>query len=98
MLRGHPTRGVQCVANRGPKRTEIPVKKETVMKDTAKDARVPAIDRRDFVKLGVGAAGAGAMMAMGAPGAWPQNGANRPVSIDLHNHWRPLAYTKALEQ
>ena len=58
-------------------------------------ARVPGIGRRDFIKLG---AGTGAMIAMNARVASAQAGTSRPVSIDLHTHWTPESYTKALDQ
>ena len=49
------------------------------------------IDRRDFLKLG-----AGAMMALQAHPISAQNVAGRPVSIDLHNHWTPEPFRKAI--
>ena len=55
--------------------------------------RVPAIGRREFIQLG-----AGAVMALNAPKASAQRGTGRPVSIDVHAHWAPEAYTNALTQ
>lgn len=59
------------------------------------DAQTAAIRRRDFIKLG---AGVGAMMALDPLGAPAQSTASRPISIDLHTHWVPEAYDKALAQ
>src|SRR5690349_2980343 len=56
-------------------------------------AREFAIGRRDFIKLG---AGAGMMMALDPRGASAQSATSGPVSIDLHTHWVPEAYDKAL--
>lgn len=55
------------------------------------------VGRREFIKLG---ASAGAMMMAGlnASDAAAQNPSGKPVSIDLHTHWSPQAYTKALTQ
>ena len=47
------------------------------------------------MKLG---AGAGAMMALSAGRASARPGISRPVSIDLHAHWVPEAYGKALAE
>lgn len=49
--------------------------------------------RRDFVALG---AGAGAMTALAARKAQAQSGRSRPVSIDVHTHWQPEVYRKAM--
>jgi aminocarboxymuconate-semialdehyde decarboxylase len=65
------------------------------MKTFELDAREAAIGRRDFVKLG---AGAGVLMALDPQGASAQSGTGRPVSIDLHTHWVPEAYDKALAE
>jgi aminocarboxymuconate-semialdehyde decarboxylase len=56
---------------------------------------VPTAGRRSFLKVG---ASVGGMMisALNAPKAGAQNGAGRPISIDLHTHWTPPAYSKAL--
>ena len=54
-----------------------------------------AIGRRDFIKLG---AGAGALMALDINGASAQSKTGQPVSIDVHTHWVPEAYDKALAQ
>ena len=59
------------------------------------DAQTAAIRRRDFIKLG---AGASVMMALDPLGASAQSTASRPISIDLHTHWVPEAYDKALAQ
>lgn len=65
------------------------------MEDFERDEREGAIGRRDFVKLG---AGAGAMMALDSNSLSAQGGTGRPVSIDVHTHWVPEAYDKALAQ
>jgi aminocarboxymuconate-semialdehyde decarboxylase len=56
-----------------------------------------AIDRRDFIKLG---AGVGAMMLaeLSAPEASAQRPAAKPGSVDVHAHWVPDSYAKALVQ
>jgi len=61
------------------------------------------VKRRDFIKVTAGA-GALTMAAMKAqehsiPG-WEirPRGASRPVSIDVHTHWTPAAYTARLGQ
>lgn len=58
-------------------------------------ARVPAISRRDFIKLG---ASAGTVIAVNARKTSAQSGTGGPVSIDVHTHWAPESYTKALNQ
>jgi len=65
------------------------------MENFEPDAREAAIGRRDFIKLG---AGAGVMMALDSRGAAAQGARAEPVSIDLHTHWVPEAYDKALAQ
>jgi len=61
------------------------------------------LDRRGFLKLGVGAGAAigvslGRAFAQERP-AWEARPANpasvRPVSIDMHTHWAPERYTQA---
>src|SRR5438309_1063500 len=66
-----------------------------IMENFEPDAREAAIGRRDFIKLG---AGAGVMMALDSRGAAAQGARAEPVSIDLHTHWVPEAYDKALAQ
>ena len=62
-----------------------------------------ALDRRGFLKLGVGAGAAIGVslrraFAQERP-AWEARPANpasvRPVSIDMHTHWAPERYTRA---
>jgi aminocarboxymuconate-semialdehyde decarboxylase len=53
-----------------------------------------AVGRRDFIKGGTGAAAI--MTALNSPGADAQNGAGKPISIDMHTHWTPPALSKAL--
>jgi aminocarboxymuconate-semialdehyde decarboxylase len=64
-------------------------------RDSEVSPPAPAVGRRQFIKLG---AGAGAMMAtaLNAGEAAAQSGTSRPVSIDLHTHWTPPAYMKAV--
>ena len=61
------------------------------------------LDRRGFLKLGVGAGAAlgvsvGRAFAQERP-AWEARPANpasvRPLSIDMHTHWAPQRYTQA---
>jgi aminocarboxymuconate-semialdehyde decarboxylase len=57
---------------------------------------VPRASRRNFLKAGAGFSGM-MISALSAPKAGAaQNGAGRPISIDLHTHWTPPAYSKAL--
>jgi aminocarboxymuconate-semialdehyde decarboxylase len=57
------------------------------------DAQGAPIPRREFIKLGVGA---GAMTVLDLPRGPAQSPARQAVSIDLHTHWVPEAYDKAL--
>ena len=62
------------------------------------------LGRRDFLKLGAGAGAvisimrSDAVFGQGLP-AWEARPANpgsvRPISIDMHTHWAPEAYTRA---
>lgn len=78
------------------------------MKTVEATQLAPIVDRRDIIKLGVGL---GAMVALNgsvalvesaanrpSAAAVGESPANRPVSIDLHTHWAPQAYTKALAE
>ena len=75
------------------------------MKSFKFGGRTRKIERRDFIKLGAGAA-AGTMTALSAreasaqtsPEPWgsPQAATTRPFSIDAHHHWAPAAYIKAM--
>lgn len=67
------------------------------MKDSPLEAPVPAIDRRNFLKLGAGA-GAIAVASLHAPAASAHNASSDPGSIDVHAHWVPEAYSKALAE
>ena len=67
------------------------------MKGSQAGRQMSAMRRRDFIKLGAGA-GAMTMTAPDAGRAAAQTGTSRPVSIDLHTHWTPEAYLKALAQ
>jgi hypothetical protein len=62
-----------------------------------------ALDRRGFLKLGIGA---GAAMGLNLRSAfaqertaWEARPANhasvRPITIDMHTHWAPERYTRA---
>ena len=68
-----------------------------------KNSHSQTLNRRGFLKLGVGAGAAASMnlssvFAQERP-AWearPVNPASvRPISIDMHTHWAPERYTKA---
>ena len=65
------------------------------MKGSEARARVATIGRRDFIKFG---AGVSAIMALSARQGSPQRETSRPVSIDLHTHWAPEPYVKALAE
>jgi aminocarboxymuconate-semialdehyde decarboxylase len=73
----------------------LPAWRRAMMKRFEARARVPTIGRRDFIKFG---AGAGAMMALSTGPAPAQRETSRPVSIDLHTHWAPEPYVKALAE
>jgi aminocarboxymuconate-semialdehyde decarboxylase len=66
-----------------------------MMKGFGDGLGVSRMGRRNFVKLG---AAAGAMIAFNARRARAQNGAGQPGSIDVHTHWAPEAYSKALAE
>ncbi len=56
------------------------------------------LERRDFMKLGLGAVtalGAGAGGPADAQTAAAPRGAARVRSVDMHSHWSPDAYNKA---
>lgn len=63
------------------------------MDEFESDTQAARIPRRDFIKLGVGAS---AMIALDPLRGSAQSVAGQPVSIDLHTHWVPEAYNKAL--
>jgi aminocarboxymuconate-semialdehyde decarboxylase len=54
-----------------------------------------AIGRREFVKLG---ATAGAMMTLNVGESLAKPTTGQRTSIDVHTHWAPEAYSKALEE
>ena len=60
------------------------------MEDCENRRRVPAIGRRDLMKLGAGAV----MTALSAQRSSAQGPASRPVSVDVHTHWFPPAFIK----
>jgi aminocarboxymuconate-semialdehyde decarboxylase len=77
------------------------------MKDSKRASRPSGLGRRGFLKAGAGGLGAIAAMrpATAAPAetlqpwwdARPSSArANRPVAIDLHAHWVPPPYAKAM--
>jgi aminocarboxymuconate-semialdehyde decarboxylase len=86
-------------------------KGEPSVKDARDSSEKPAIGRREFIKLGA-AAGAmigGASASMAAPQKLPEateqtlegwklspRGTTKPVSVDVHAHWSPEAYTRIL--
>jgi aminocarboxymuconate-semialdehyde decarboxylase len=57
--------------------------------------RVARIGRRDFIKLG---AGAGTMMALSSREATAESPSSQSSTIDVHSHWVPELYAKALVQ
>lgn len=59
------------------------------------DTNQGPMDRRDFIKLSAGA-GAVAMTALEAGQALAQGTTEKPRSIDLHTHWSPEVYNKAI--
>jgi hypothetical protein len=61
------------------------------MKGFKPGTRVSAIGRREFVKLG---ATASAMMTLNAGGSLAKSTTGRRMSIDVHTHWAPEAYSK----
>jgi aminocarboxymuconate-semialdehyde decarboxylase len=61
------------------------------MDDYEVRSRLPAIGRRDLMKLGAGAV----MTVLGAPRASAQQPARKPVSVDVHTHWFPPAFIKS---
>ena len=67
------------------------------MKNSELSQRASAIDRRDFLKIGAGGS-ALAMTALSSPAAFAQTGKNQSGSIDIHSHWLPEPYAKALAQ
>ncbi len=56
-----------------------------------------ALGRRDFVKLAAGAGAMTTMLKVGTASAQVPAG-GRLGSIDVHAHWQPESYVKALEQ
>lgn len=64
------------------------------MSDCKQGVTSAPLDRRDFIKMSAGV-GAVAMTAIEAGEALAQSGGR---SIDLHNHWSPQPYLKALSQ
>src|ERR1700675_2136265 len=75
---------------------EMPGRKEAVMEGFKPGTPVSVIGRRDFVKLGTGAAAA--KMAMNTRGSFAQIATGKPVSVDVHTHWAPEPYSQALDQ
>jgi aminocarboxymuconate-semialdehyde decarboxylase len=67
------------------------------MKNPEPGANTQAVGRREFLKIGAGG-GALAMTALTAPMAIAQTDKSRTGSIDLHAHWMPEVYAKALTQ
>jgi aminocarboxymuconate-semialdehyde decarboxylase len=65
-------------------------------KESRVSPNATGVDRRNFIKSGaIAGAGAVTAAALGSAIAAPQN-VGKPVSIDLHTHWTPPAYSKAL--
>src|SRR4030088_3851229 len=68
-----------------------------MMKNLEHGPRASTVGRREFIKMGAGG-GALAMTALGAPAAFAETDAINSVSIDIHSHWMPEIYAKALNQ
>jgi aminocarboxymuconate-semialdehyde decarboxylase len=81
------------------------------MKDSQQRVRESRIGRRDFIRAGAGAAAALGMLnafkasaqapsSQGTPwwAARPKGGARMPEAIDMHAHWSPEPYNKALAE
>ena len=67
-------------------------------KDSVNSPNDAAVDRRNFIKSGA-IAGAGALAATALGATPPQSedhGPTTPISIDMHTHWSPTAFNKAL--
>jgi aminocarboxymuconate-semialdehyde decarboxylase len=67
------------------------------MKDFQNVQSASTIGRRDFLKLGAGGS-AFAIAALNTPAAAAESGMSRPGSVDMHTHWFPEPYAKALGQ
>jgi aminocarboxymuconate-semialdehyde decarboxylase len=67
------------------------------MKNIEPGAQTSAVGRRDFLKMGAGG-GALAMATLGAPAAFAEIDTSHSGSIDIHSHWMPEVYAKALNQ
>ncbi len=63
------------------------------MNDQSSCLRRSGIDRRGFLKFGIGAGAWVSLFSARAPSAWAQI---RPGSVDMHAHWTPEAYNRAL--
>jgi aminocarboxymuconate-semialdehyde decarboxylase len=67
------------------------------MKICGHGPRASTVGRRDFLKMGAGG-GALAMTALNAPAAFADIDTSHSCSIDLHAHWMPEVYAKALNE
>jgi len=67
------------------------------MKICGHGPRASTVGRRDFLKMGAGG-GALAMTALNAPAAFADIDTSHSGSIDLHAHWMPEVYAKALNE
>jgi aminocarboxymuconate-semialdehyde decarboxylase len=65
------------------------------MSDCKHQTPCEAMNRRDFIKLGAGV-GAVAVTALEARSALAQGANAHRGSIDLHNHWTPVAFNEAI--
>jgi aminocarboxymuconate-semialdehyde decarboxylase len=65
------------------------------MKGVKVGPQVPTIERQYFSKQG-GSGGASMTTGPMARGGSAKNRASEPVSIDMHTHWAPEAYNKAM--
>jgi len=67
------------------------------MKNLEVSSQASAVGRRDFLKMGVGG-GALVTTALGASAAFAEADMSHSGSIDIHSHWIPEAYAKAVAQ
>ncbi len=67
------------------------------MKNLEHGSRASKIGRRDFLKLGAGG-GALAITGLSAPTASAEADTSHSGSIDIHSHWVPESYAKAVAQ
>ena len=67
------------------------------MKNLELGSRATTVGRRDFLKMGAGGS-ALAMTGLSAATAFAESDASHSGSIDIHSHWIPESYAKAVAQ